>query len=429
MHYEPPDLTGAVLNQKYKLLKRVGWGGMGSVYATDAFEDGTRLAVKLLNPDAAHEEEVVRRFIDEGKLSERLVHPNIVRIHEVAVAEDGCPYIVMEFLAGVPLAAYTAEGGKVPLAQGVMILKGILAALRYAHAQGIVHRDLKPDNVYLALDSEKQYTVKLLDFGIAKVMDLAGGMGKHTRTGVLLGTPAYMSPEQIRSSRDVDARSDLFSVGVLAYEMLTGKAAFPAPTEYAKLAAVLGSEPPPLSASDPALAHLDDFVRGAMQKDRAHRFQSADEMAEALAIALGEKRAQTAAMPLSRLPEMPAHLQVAPPSLTPEGSGKFATVTMASVGAPVTARTMELPQVAPVVVSQARTPSVNQAASPMSVHRPTGTLPSHDLPMLEPPGARRPRPLAPPPASGQSWTWIIGGGVLLLLFGIGVGLLVATLQR
>ena len=440
MHYDPPDLTGAVLSQKYKLRKRVGWGGMGTVYATDSFEDGRRLAVKILNEGEAAEVEVVRRFIEEGKLSQRLQHPNIVRVYGVEVAEDGCPYLVMEFLAGVPLAAYTAQGGRVPLAQSIMILKGMLAGLAHAHAQGVVHRDLKPDNVYLALDKDKQYEVKILDFGIAKVMDLAGGMGKRTRTGVLLGTPAYMSPEQIRSSKDVDARSDLFSVGVLAFEMLTGRPAFPAPTEYAKLAAVLNSEPPPLDSIDPSLERLTEFVRRALQKDRNLRHQSATEMGQALAHAMGE-RLTTSAIPLSRLPEMPAHLgSVAPASLTPTGdaAGNFSTVALSVVApaaspTPSTQRTMELPQINPGPYVP-HVPKGGSLVSPppnipsprfVVVHRPTGTLPSHDLPMLEPPGTK---PVAPagklPP-----WLWIVLGGVVLLLVGIGLGLLVAALQR
>ena len=449
MHYDPPDLTGAVLSQKYKLRKRVGWGGMGTVYATDSFEDGRRLAVKIMNDAEAVEESVAARFVEEGRLSQRLQHPNIIRVYGVEVAEDGCPYLVMEFLAGVPLAVYTAQGGRVPLAQAVVILKGILAGLAHAHAQGVVHRDLKPDNVYLSLDKDKQYEVKLLDFGIAKVMDLAGGMGKRTRTGMLLGTPAYMSPEQIRSSKDVDARSDLFSVGVLAFEMLTGRPAFPAPTEYAKLAAVLNVEPPSLDSIDPTLERLAEFVRRALQKDRNLRHQSALEMSQALAHAMGE-RLSTTAMPLSRLPEMPVHLgSIAPASLTPsgDGSGKYSTVALSIANPPVrsggvmpiTQRTVELPQMplagAPhpsAVAFVTPPPQIPGRGDPRFgrivdiVHKPTGTLPSHDLPMLEPPKARG---VSQRDGRMPSWGWILGGALVLLIVGIGLGLLVASLQR
>jgi hypothetical protein len=184
------------------------------------------------------------------------------------------------------LSAYTANGGKVTAEQCVHIVQGILAGLAHAHGQGIVHRDLKPDNVFLAKAGAGEYHIKVLDFGIAKVMDVIGGMGKRTRTGALLGTPAYMSPEQIRSTKDVDARSDLFSVAVMAYEMLAGRAAFPAPTEFAKLAAVLNSQPPNIETIDPKLLAFGPFFQRALQKDRTHRFQSAREMSDGIAHAL-----------------------------------------------------------------------------------------------------------------------------------------------
>ncbi len=238
----------------------------------------------------------------------RLVHPNIVRVLEGAQAEDGAPFLVMELLDGVPLGAYTQNGGRVPLQQAVPILQGILAGLAAAHAEGIVHRDLKPDNVLLTRDASGTFVVKVLDFGIAKVMDVAGGMGVRTRTGVFLGTPAYMSPEQARSARDVDQRADLWSAGVLFYEMLTGRSAFPAPTEFARLAALLSSEPEPVEKVDPALAPLAGFFERALKKDRNERFSTAGEMARALTAAVPGVggRVSGPPLPLSRLPDVPS---------------------------------------------------------------------------------------------------------------------------
>jgi serine/threonine-protein kinase len=280
---------------------------MGAVYESTDPQDGRPLAVKVLAVDYVGDTDISRRFVEEGLTCQRLIHPNIVRVFEVGTAEDGTPFLVMELLTGVPLSAYTRSGGRVPLAQAGIILQGILAGLGAAHAQGVVHRDLKPENVFLAREPSGSFSAKLLDFGIAKVMDAAGGMGSKTRTGVLLGTPAYMSPEQIRNAKDVDARADLWSAGVMLYEMLTGRVAFPAPTEYARLAAVLNTSPPPLEAVDPALGRLSSFVQLAMQKDRAQRFQSALEMARALSAALGAEGAPPAAgLPLSRLPDVPS---------------------------------------------------------------------------------------------------------------------------
>jgi serine/threonine-protein kinase len=303
----PRPLVGAVLSRRWRLTSKLGEGGMGEVYAAESMTGGPRVAVKVLRPEFVSDPQVLSRFLEETRTSVRLVHPNIVRVLEGAQAEDGSPYLVMELLDGVPLGAYTQNGGRVPLAQAVPILQGILAGLAAAHAQGVVHRDLKPDNVLLTRDANGTFVVKVLDFGIAKVMDVAGGMGVRTRTGMLLGTPAYMSPEQAKNARDVDQRADLWSAGVLFYEMLTGRSAFPAPTEYARLAALLSSEPEPIASVDPALAPLGPFFERALKKDRTERFSSAVEMARALSTIPGVGgRASGPPVPLSRLPDVPS---------------------------------------------------------------------------------------------------------------------------
>jgi serine/threonine protein kinase len=302
------SLTGAVLSRRWRVGAKLGEGGMGEVYAADPIGGGSRVAIKVLRPEFVADRDVLLRFLEEARTSMRLVHPNIVRVLEGAQAEDGTPFLVMELLDGVPLGAYTQNGGRVPLQQAVPILQGILTGLAAAHAEGIVHRDLKPDNVLLTRDASGTFVVKLLDFGIAKVMDVAGGMGVRTRTGVFLGTPAYMSPEQARSARDVDQRADLWSAGVLFYEMLTGRSAFPAPTEFARLAALLSSEPEPVEKVDPALAPLAGFFERALKKDRDARFSTAGEMSRALAAAVPGSSGRVSGPPaaLSRLPDVPS---------------------------------------------------------------------------------------------------------------------------
>ena len=326
------------------------------------------------------------RFLDEGRTCQRLIHPNIVRVFETAEAEDGTPYIVMELLEGVPLSAYTRSGVRVPVHQAATILQGILAGLGAAHAQGIVHRDLKPENVVLAREPGGAFTAKILDFGIAKVMDLAGGMGSKTRTGVLLGTPAYMSPEQIKNAKDVDARTDLWSAGVMLYEMMTGRVAFPAPTEYARLNAVLNTHPPPLDTIDPQLSRLSSFVQLAMQKDRTQRFQSALEMARALAGAMGTDGGQAGTSPISRLPEVPSVMMGKP-------SSSIASVASSGIPVPPTVAAAPTP-VLPAVV--AKGPGGTLASTPgrdvyerIPLVSSQGTLPSENLPMLLAHGARR----------------------------------------
>jgi serine/threonine-protein kinase len=405
------SLVGAVLSRRWRLVQRLGEGGMGEVYAADPVEGGARVAVKILRPEYLSEPTVLSRFLEEGSTCMRLIHPNIVRMLECTSAEDGSPYLVMELLDGVPLGAYTQNGGRVPMAQAVPILQGILAGLAAAHAQGIVHRDLKPDNVFLTRGVEGTFVVKVLDFGISKVMEAAGGMGTRTRTGMLLGTPAYMSPEQIKNARDVDQRADLWSAGVMFYEMLTGRVAFPAPTEYARLAAVLASEPEPLERVDPALAPLAPFLARTLRKNRDERFPSALEMARALAAHApqGSQRSDgsvgritaAAALPLSRLPEVPSVF--APSQLgTPPPTAPIATAVHPS--APPTPL-LEQPPAPP-----ARSPG-GTLASPASPQGPVAdpapvvmvvaphslgeTLPSKDLPMFARGALRVGRGVAP----------------------------------
>ncbi len=174
-------------------------------------------------------------------------------------------------------------GRPMPPNQAAGIVLGVLQALTIAHGRGVVHRDLKPDNLFLVPDGRGNHVVKVLDFGIAKVMDAAGGMGSKTKTGVLLGTPGYMSPEQIKNSKGVDARSDLWSCGVIFYELLTGAEAFPAENEFTRLTLVLTQEIRPVTEVSRDLAPWASFFQRALSKNVGSRFQSAQEMAQALA--------------------------------------------------------------------------------------------------------------------------------------------------
>jgi serine/threonine-protein kinase len=280
-------VIGSVFSGRYRLTRKLGEGGVGEVFAGEALDGGPAVALKVLRGEYFGDAVVRSRFVDEAQTGARLVHPNIVRVFSCAETEDGLPYMVMELLEGVPLGAYMRDGARLPVAQAVPILQGVLAGLAVAHAHAVVHRDLKPDNVFLTRDPSGRFVVKVLDFGIAKVMDAAGGMGTRTRSGMFLGTPAYMSPEQARNARDVDQRADLWSAGVLLYEMLTGQAAFPAPTELARLAALVTDEPRPIAQIDPTLGPVASVVERAMKKDREQRFSSALEMSQALTDALG----------------------------------------------------------------------------------------------------------------------------------------------
>ena len=276
------QLVGAVLNGRWRLLKLLGEGGMGAVFEADSMRGEGKRAIKLLHPEFSKEEQILQRFFAEAQTSQSLQHPNIARTFESGRAEDGTPYLVMELLQGMPLSSWIDAGQPIPPAQAGPIIHSVLQALHVAHARRIVHRDMKPDNLFMTRDAAGQYVVKVLDFGIAKVMDAAGGMGNKTRTGVLLGTPGYMSPEQIKNSKAVDARSDLWAVGIIFYEMLTCRLPYEAENEFARLTAVLTDDAKPIEAVMPQLAAWSGFFRRALAREAVDRFQTAEEMAQAI---------------------------------------------------------------------------------------------------------------------------------------------------
>ncbi len=425
-------LVGAVLSKRFKLTRLIGEGGMGAVFAAESLGpmssgsgnypvDAKQFAIKVLRPEFIGDIDVLARFVEEGRTCQRLIHPNILRVFEAAQAEEGTPYIVMELLEGVPLSAYTANGGRVPMQQALTILQGILAGLAAAHAQGIVHRDLKPENVFLAREPNGQFQIKLLDFGIAKVMDTAGGMGSRTRTGALLGTPAYMSPEQVKNPRDVDPRSDLWSAGVMTWEMLTGRVAFPAPTEYARLAAVMTLNPDTLEKVDPNLSSISPIVERAMQKDMTRRFSSALEMARALPVGTTSPSATTDTsrghgIPLSRLPSVPSIFGPGSAGISPGASSERHT-PIASVAPTLDPTPHPLDGKSPGGTLQSAGGAV-QINTPIPAPRVVvveprdHTMPSKDLPVLEAPGG---------PVLRRSVTaWVV---VILVVAAMAAGLL------
>ena len=286
-------MVGAVLSGRYRLVKLIGEGGMGAVFLATNVDRTATCAVKVLAEELRADEGVRARFFSEAEAAMRLSHAGVVRTYEAGRAEDGTPYIVMELVDGVSLSALAPPGKPLSVARGAALIHGVLEALAWAHAAGIVHRDLKPENVLVTTTNGVERT-QLLDFGIARVMDAAGGQGKRTRTGMLLGTPGYMSPEQITRPHEVDGRADLFSVGVMLYELLSGGSAWPAETPFEKIAQIVALDARPISTFSPALAPLDAFFARALARAPGDRFASAAEMAKALAAAAASVGAVTA---------------------------------------------------------------------------------------------------------------------------------------
>lgn len=307
------DAVGAILNAQWKLVRLVGEGGLAAVYEAHGQQGQGKRAIKLLHNQFVSNRAIVERFYKEAKACFSLRHPHICSVEAYAYAEDGTPYMVMELLEGVSLEEYLRKKAPMPPEVALPIVYGILQALTAAHGQGIVHRDLKPANIFLVAQQSGQFLVKVLDFGIAKVMDLAGGMGSKTRTGAVLGTPGYMSPEQVKNAKAVDARTDLWAAGVVFYEMLTCKHPFGSADQLARMVAVLRDPPTPISKVAPQLAAWDAFFDKALSRDAAGRFQSTQEMIEAVrALAEGTPaRIVPDGLQTVAIPAMPA---VEPPS-------------------------------------------------------------------------------------------------------------------
>ncbi|MBL8942719.1 MAG: protein kinase [Myxococcales bacterium] len=276
---EADPLIGVMLADAYRVLRMIGQGGMGRVYeARHARLGARRFAVKVMHEELARKPELVTRFRREAETACVAAHPNVVQVFDVAETEAGLPFIVAELLEGEDLGQRLSTTAKLPLATTVPIVRQLCAGLSAAHLQGVVHRDLKPDNVFLVGGDSP--TVKLLDFGIARVNDT--GAGNRTRTGVIMGTPAYMAPEQAKGAK-VDARADIYSVGAILYRCLTGHEPFEAEDPAATLTAVLTKEPKrPRSIAPEIPEAVELVIERAMARDVEQRFQTLAEFDAAL---------------------------------------------------------------------------------------------------------------------------------------------------
>jgi len=274
--------VGELLDERYKLARVLGHGGMGWVFLARHVVVGKPVAVKILDSARVTEDEGIQRLFREAQAAAAIGHPSIIDVHDVGFTAHGDPYLVMEYLEGADLSSLLKRLGALSLATACAILDPILSALASAHAKGILHRDLKPSNIYLVRRDGAPPTVKLIDFGISKFTG-ATGHDKLTVSGAILGTPAYMSPEQARGKEDLDGRTDLYAIGVMLYLMLTGELPF-AGANYNELLFKIINEPTELSSEE--LAALPEragaIIQRAMHKDAAERYQSADELLAAI---------------------------------------------------------------------------------------------------------------------------------------------------
>ncbi len=305
----------ASLSRRFRLIRQLGAGGMGAVFLADQIGVGNRpVALKVLNRKLLDDPEFLLRFQSEAASTGRIHHPNVVTIYESGQADDGTPYIAMEYLEGESLRQALARRGALPVAEVADILRQAARGLNAAHKLGIIHRDLKPDNIFLTYPDDDAVArvsppanapvsppanvqVKLVDFGIAKLRE----SGPHTQTGMVLGTPAYMSFEQASGMRsdELNARSDIYSLGVVTYEMLTGRTPFHSGTPVGYLRMHMQEDPPPfrtVKPDFPALPQLESAVMKALTKDRNQRYSSVLEFAQEFAQA-AEAGSHIAAQP------------------------------------------------------------------------------------------------------------------------------------
>jgi len=277
------SLSNQILDARYQVLKKLGEGGMSYVYLAKEISSDAIVAIKVLSPRLASDKSSVERLRREAGLAMRLDHPNVCRILRLGESEDGLIYLVMPFLKGELLSDREVRGGPMEMTLGVTLLKQMCAGLHHAHELQIIHRDLKPENVMLVPDDDGGVErAVVMDFGLAKERRADPAIAKLTATGIILGTPEFMSPEQIRG-KPLDARSDIYALGIVAFEMFTGKLPFQGRNAQEMMIARLRSQPIAIRTLRPDIPDaVEKALTKSLQTNPDDRFTTAIEFAEAL---------------------------------------------------------------------------------------------------------------------------------------------------
>ena len=440
-----PLEPGSIICGKYRVEQVLGEGGMGVVVSALHLKLEQRVAIKFLRPAMLEAPEVVERFVREARAASRIQGDHVVRVMDVDTLEDGAPFLVMEHLEGADLSSVRSQQAPLPPGQAVDYVLQAAEAIAEAHSLGIIHRDLKPANLFLAQRRDGIVRVKVLDFGISKLMTHPGSdeIG-ITGAAMVMGSPEYMSPEQMLSTRDVDVRTDVWALGVILYELCTAEVPFPG-TTFAQICALVMSTPPPSPREvRPQIPEgLEAIILRCLQKDPALRFQSVAELQNALSPfrAAAENKPGSSPVLSSKLvlgetlPAAPERAQVVTVSavsspytlLKPARSKRTAALATSAIllfaattaalafglrdrAAPASppaagagsmasmAPTAPIPPAAPTISVLPAVPRVEASASTTASNRPS--TPRLDSPRLTPSAKPTHRPIAPLPTSG-----------------------------
>jgi serine/threonine protein kinase len=420
---DPSSLVGAVLDGQYKIESLLGKGGMGAVYLGRHILLGDRVAIKILPREVQNNAEWLRRFRREGQAARRFRHANAVTVYDLRTAADGTIYMVMEYVEGHTLEAELKQRGRFTPTEALEVLEPIMSVLNTAHAMGVVHRDLKPENIMIGKGGVSDSNVKLLDLGIAKMREIAGvdtsGTTELTMAGQVLGTPYYMSPEQWGElSRDgnfeIDGRADIYSLGLVAYQMISGKRVYAANTLHELRREHLYAKPPALCEVVPGVSPaFSDAIDRAISKDRVDRQETAGQLAEELRTAL---RVPIPALEDRTLPAIPRNEYSSGPT-----QASKAVNTQSDVNAP-TLLTADAVLTSPPGSGVTPTPAPF-AGPPSAASAPSPVAHAEDLSssmtVLQQP---RSAVVTTPPASRGKSVALVAAVVLIVVLGVaGVG--------
>jgi serine/threonine-protein kinase len=401
-------VAGTILNGKYRLDAELGAGGMGAVYAAWNMQLDAPVAIKLLHASMKPRADIARRFLQEARAAAQVRHPNIVSVLDIGQDEaSGALYIVQEFLQGTDLKRHLKAAGPMAPREAIELLMPVMRALGFAHSKGVVHRDLKPDNIFLS-ETPEGMVPKVIDFGIAKVIDEQGESPQITRTSQVMGTPHYMSPEQARGDRAVDHRADVWSLGVVLFNSLTGRFPHEGTTANLIITNIISRMPGSLAAYAPSMPpEVVALVQGALGYEPEHRYQTMEDFrhaAKACLATLDDLAEPSISVAPRPSPQVVPTTLVMPSTVAPLVVPGTRTEPPAAHGRrwlPLAAGVLLLVSVMGVVIAATQRQSPAVASQTAALHVPPRTPLAAPAPPSEAPRLTPPVATPVPPASAH----------------------------